>query len=815
MAVFSISKKDGCRSRWVTLAYLLVKLVFHRGDNMKKVSVALVTAMIAFAFGYNNANATNIIINGSFEAPQIGGWRVYKSIPGWNTSQGPGIEVQHGVAGKPQHGNQLVELDSHANTAIYQDVRTQAGKTYRLTFYFSARPGTRAGDNKLQVSWGGRVIATLDAGKGGSNTSWKAYSYVVSAGTNRTRLTFKDVGISNGLGTYIDNVSIKEIQKQGGKNPGATWGKWESLGGVLTSPPECVSWGANRIDCFVKGTDNALWHRWWNGSRWGGWESLGGVLTSPPNCVSWGANRLDCFVKGTDNAMWHKWWNGRRWGGWESLGGVLTSPPECVSWGTNRLDCFVRGTDKAMWHKWWNGRRWGGWESLGGVLTSPPNCVSWGANRLDCFVKGTDNAMWHKWWNGRRWGGWESLGGVLTSPPNCVSWGANRLDCFVKGTDNALWHKWWDGSRWNKWESLGGVLTSPPECVSWGANRLDCFVRGTDKALWHKWWDGKAQKPSCSTQLKAAQKERDQAIQAKKALEQQLAQLQKQNASFRSSLMTTKQQLLAVQKQRDQANQAKYILEQQLAQLRQQNASCQSGLTATKQQLASTKHQLALCQSGLNVTKNQLASCQNGLNATRKQLASSQSHLNVTKKQLASCQNGLNATRNQLASCNNALNATKNELAKCKTPPVKWVGASGGSIPSNALKGGMEHPPGKQTLYVCRAQFNGGTHPGKVRPAFRGCNIGWGGREHAVRNYQVLLNNPSFTWVRASHGAIPNGAVKGGMEHPPGKQTLYVCRAHFNGGTHPGKVRPAFRGCNIGWGGREHAVRTYEVLVKK
>ncbi len=149
------------------------------------------------------------------------------------------------------------------------------------------------------------------------------------------------------------------------------------------------------------------------------------------------------------------------------------------------------------------------------------------------------------------------------------------------------------------------------------------------------------------------------------------------------------------------------------------------------------------------------------------------------------------------------------------SPPVKWVGASGGSVPSNALKGGMEHPPGKQTLYVCRAQFKGGTHPGKVRSAFRGCNIGWGGREHAVRNYQVLLNNPSFRWVRASNGAIPKGAVKGGMEHPPGKQTLYVCRAQFKGGTHPGKVRSAFRGCNIGWGGGEHAVRNYEVLVKK
>lgn len=43
----------------------------------------------------------------------------------------------------------------------------------------------------------------------------------------------------------------------------ATWSGWESLGGTLTSAPAAVSWGPNRIDVFVKGTDNALWHKWW------------------------------------------------------------------------------------------------------------------------------------------------------------------------------------------------------------------------------------------------------------------------------------------------------------------------------------------------------------------------------------------------------------------------------------------------------------------------------------------------------------------------------------------------------------------------
>jgi len=88
----------------------------------------------------------------------------------------------------------------------------------------------------------------------------------------------------------------------------AQWGGWESLGGVILEQPNCTSWAANRIDCFARGTDRAMWHRWWDGSQWGGWESLGGVILEQPNCTSWGANRIDCFARGTDQAMWHRWW---------------------------------------------------------------------------------------------------------------------------------------------------------------------------------------------------------------------------------------------------------------------------------------------------------------------------------------------------------------------------------------------------------------------------------------------------------------------------------------------------------------------------
>jgi hypothetical protein len=230
-------------------------------------------------------------------------------------------------------------------------------------------------------------------------------------------------------------------------------------------------------------------------AQWLGWENLGGITLEEPSCVSWGPNRIDCFARSTDAAMYHRWWNGSSWGGWENLGGVILEAPDCVSWGPNRIDCFARGTNQAMFHRWWNGSSWGGWENLGGVILDKPNCVSWGPNRIDCFARGTNAAMYHRWWNGASWGGWENLGGVILEEPNCVSWGPNRIDCFARGTNAAMFHRWWNGSNWGGWDSLGGEILDRPECVSWSEGRLDCFARGTNRALFHRWFNSVTSRP--------------------------------------------------------------------------------------------------------------------------------------------------------------------------------------------------------------------------------------------------------------------------------------------------------------------------------
>jgi hypothetical protein len=257
-----------------------------------------------------------------------------------------------------------------------------------------------------------------------------------------------------------------------------------------TSDPAVVSWGAGRLDLFVRGPDNALWHKYYANNAWSAWQSLGGGLASGPAVASWGAGHLDVFVRGTDNALWHKYFVNNGWSGWESLGGVITSDPAAVAWGVGRVDVFARGTDQALYHKWYSGA-WSGWARLGGTLASGPAVSSWAAGRLDVFARGADNTLQHTWFDGSWAGTWESLGGSLASDPAAVSWGPGRIDVFARGTDNLLQHAWYEG-RWSAWESFPGGLTSGPDATRQGVGRLDVVARGTDNNLyqrsWHSGW---------------------------------------------------------------------------------------------------------------------------------------------------------------------------------------------------------------------------------------------------------------------------------------------------------------------------------------
>jgi Protein of unknown function (DUF3421) len=78
----------------------------------------------------------------------------------------------------------------------------------------------------------------------------------------------------------------------------------------------------------------------------------------------------------------------------------------------------------------------------------------------------------------------------------------------------------------------------------------------------------------------------------------------------------------------------------------------------------------------------------------------------------------------------------------------------------------------------------------------------------------LLISLNSFAeWVRASNGFIPRNAWAVGREEYGAP--LYLCRANFHGGVHPGKIRRDFRGCTISYAGREITVPNYSVYIDR
>ena len=125
-----------------------------------------------------------------------------------------------------------------------------------------------------------------------------------------------------------------------------------------------------------------------------------------------------------------------------------------------------------------------------------------------------------------------------------------------------------------------------------------------------------------------------------------------------------------------------------------------------------------------------------------------------------------------------------------------WV--SGPAVPHDATVGGYEDGG---HLYVCRAWYGGGVHPGKVVGG--NCNIGYGWREIAIPRFEVLA--AAGTWA-PSQGRYGEPLAAGHERGGP----LYLCRALHNNGLHPGKLVEGR--CHITWGGSEFARTQFEVF---
>jgi hypothetical protein len=182
-------------------------------------------AILAAGLLSTGAAQANLIQNGDFEAPQLSGtqWQVYGSIPGWNATDGSGIEIQRNTVVTTQSGNQYVELDSHnatdTNSTMSQAINTLVGQTYTLSFWYQPRTNNGGNDNGINVLWdtfGGDMssftasteVLNLENYISSQSNGWTNFTLDMIATASSMALSFQADGNDNTLGGFVDNVSL-------------------------------------------------------------------------------------------------------------------------------------------------------------------------------------------------------------------------------------------------------------------------------------------------------------------------------------------------------------------------------------------------------------------------------------------------------------------------------------------------------------------------------------------------------------------------------------------------------------------------------
>jgi len=152
------------------------------------------------------------------------------------------------------------------------------------------------------------------------------------------------------------------------------------------------------------------------------------------------------------------------------------------------------------------------------------------------------------------------------------------------------------------------------------------------------------------------------------------------------------------------------------------------------------------------------------------------------------------------------------EMTNRKAFEGDWQPADGENkrVLQDAVEAGNEEGV---ALYPCRGAYKGGVQLGRMRAGFRGCHIGYDGREIEVTPYETL----TATWVEASFGEVPPGAPPAGASPvltanvPFRVMPLVACRAAWRGSLQVGEVRDG--GCTFGFGGQQVMADRYEVLM--
>lgn len=322
--------------------------------------------------------------------------------------------------------------------------------------------GGATSDRPSAVSWGdGRFDAFVRGGDGAVYT--KTYTAAGGYAPSQDGWTSLGGAVQGSIAAISRKSKQLDIFVRSTANTvctrgfdGSNWTGWDcSPGGNITTSPVAVASAGLKMDVFGRTPWGSVQDLSWDGSTWTT-NDLGGYIVGDLAAVSRASKLVDVFVRGGDNFLYTKAFNGTAWvpsmtGWWRLPSAAMAGSPTVVSTGASRIDVFYLGTDGHLYENFWNGSGWSGAVDLGTGLTGELAVASRGPGMWDLFAAGTDGTVYTKALNGTSYWpsqtGWASMMGSMASLA-AVSFNGSRLDVIGRGTDSGIYHRYWTGGAW-------------------------------------------------------------------------------------------------------------------------------------------------------------------------------------------------------------------------------------------------------------------------------------------------------------------------------------------------------------------------------
>jgi hypothetical protein len=248
------------------------------------------------------------------------------------------------------------------------------------------------------------------------------------------------------LELFVANGSLWRLEQASWSG---SWSTWQPhgfpTGAAVVGPVTAGRSGDGRIEVFVIDAGGNLWNvrQTSPAGSYTGWNAFGnpGVpLDDRPALARSADGRLELFIRGTDNQLYHQWETAVgtfSWSGWTPFnadsipaGGLVDHPVVAPS-ADGRLELFLTGNDGNVYHSWqtaasngWSTRWLSEGSAGGGFAAAAPGLGRNGDGRLQLFAVGRDGNLYTKWQTAASngWTGWTPLDvqSPTTTVPNVI-----------------------------------------------------------------------------------------------------------------------------------------------------------------------------------------------------------------------------------------------------------------------------------------------------------------------------------------------------------------------------------------------------------